>query len=357
MNKTAQRILSLTIVFGLVFGTSTPAMASPAFEPALQEANVYYVSMTGSDANPGTSEEPFRTFEKAISVLAPGDTLQVMPGTYYESMRLIVSGTAEAPINIIGNGAILNMRGVEQTGIRIKGSYLNLSNFEVIKATDAGIGVSGKYVTVSNNSVHNNVTENGANGICGKASSWSSGLKVGRGAARVTIEGNTVYYNCGEGIAVTRGVNVVVKNNTVYDNFAPNIYVDNSPYTKIYNNLVYCTGTVLRRDKTRPTGIGLGEEHYPGWGAQMHHVIVSSNRVRGCGKGIGVFASEVGGTYRNLTITNNTIPNGQARPIAVLSSPNKNIVISYNTMYAKPYIADRRGVTLIGNIISVNAGQ
>jgi parallel beta-helix repeat protein len=199
--------------------------------------------------------------------------------------------------------------------------------------------------------VHNNVTENGVNRKCGRASSWSSGLKVGVGAAHVTVEGNTVYYNCGEGIAVTRGVRVQVKNNTVYDNFAPNIYVDNSPYTEIRNNLVYCTGAVLRRDGTRPTGIGLGEEHYQDWGRRMHDILVSGNRIRRCGKGIGVFASHINGTYTNITITRNRVPNGQGRPIAVLSSPNKNIVISYNTLFTDPYISDRVGVKLIGNII------
>ncbi|HSL30314.1 MAG TPA: right-handed parallel beta-helix repeat-containing protein [Anaerolineales bacterium] len=346
MNNIVQRLLYLTIVVALAFGAASPALAAPA----MQTGNVYYVSTTGNDSNAGSSTAPFKTFKKAVSVLRPGDTLQVMAGTYTESLRMTASGTASAPISVIGNGAIVDMKALQTTAIKISGSYVILSGFEVIGALDAGIAIPGKYVTVSNNKVHDNVTENGI-GTCGTNDSWASALKVGVGGQNITIESNTVYNNCGEGIAVTRGVNVTVKNNTVYDNFAPNIYIDNSPYSTVQGNLVYCTGARLRRDGTRATGIGLGEELYSGWGAQMHDIMVSGNTVRDCGKGIGAFASEVGGTFTNVTITRNNVPSGFARPIALSTSPNRNVVISYNTIFTDPYISDPVGISLIGNTI------
>ena len=349
MNKTVYRFVSFALALALAFGASFPALASAAFAPAVQ-GNVYYVSTTGRDTDSGSSTAPFKTFAKANSVLKPGDTLQVMPGTYTESMRLTASGTASAPITVIGNGAIVNMRGTQTTGIRITGSYVNLSNFEVTGAMDAGIASAGKYVTIRNNILHDNVTENGV-GTCGIAGSYSSALKVGVGGEHITIEGNTVYRNCGEGIAITRGVNVLVKNNTVYDNFAPNIYVDNSPYTTVENNLVYCTGAVLRLDGKRPTAIGLGEEFYEGWGAQMHDILVSGNTIRDCGKGIGAFDSEVGGTLTNVTITRNYIPSGDGRAISLTNDSSNNVVISYNTLFNEPWLDVSAGVTLIGNTI------
>ena len=342
MNRSIYRLISFAVALVLTFGAAFQAAA-------LQQAgNIYYVSATGSDRNPGWSTAPFKTFEKAVSVLKSGDTLHVLPATYTEPLRITVSGTAAAPISIYGNGAVLNMLGVETTGIRIRGSYVNLSGFQVTGATDAGIAIPGQYVTVSNNILHDNVTENGV-GICGIDTSWSSALKVGLGGENIIIENNTVYNNCGEGIAVTRGVGVVVRNNVIYDNFAPNIYIDNSPYTSVYGNQVYCTGARLRRDGTRPTGIGLGEEFYEGWGAQMHDILISGNTVSECGKGIAAFASEVGGTFTNVTITGNYVPSGYARPLALSTSPNANVVISYNTMYNTPYISDPVGVALIGN--------
>jgi parallel beta-helix repeat protein len=358
MNKTAYRIISFAVAFALAFGTFSPALAAAALQPGVQgqpaamlSGNVYYVSTTGKDTNPGTSTAPFKTFAKAVSVLAPGDTLQVLPGTYYESLRLTKSGTAAAPITVIGTGAIVNMQGTQDTGIKVSGNYVNLSNFEVTGAVDAGIAIPGKYVTIRNNLVHDNVTQNGVNRKCGVASSWSSALKVGVGGANITIEGNSVYNNCGEGIAITRGVNVLVKNNTVFDNFAPNIYVDNSPYTTVQDNLVYCTGAVLRLDGRRPTAIGLGEEYYEGWGAQMHDVLLTGNTVRDCGKGVGAFDSELGGALTNVTITKNYIPSGDGRAISLTNELNNNVVISYNTLFNEPWLNVSAGVTLIGNII------
>ena len=360
MNTKTSRLVSFAVALALALGTSFQALAAPTpntqaqgQQAPLLSSNVYYVSKTGSDTNSGSSTSPFKTFAKAVSVLQPGDTLQVMPGTYNEALILSASGTASAPITVIGNGAVLDMQKSKTTGIKISGSYLTVSNFEVTGAQNAGIGIPGKYVTVKNNILHDNVTDNGY-GTCGTGGSWSSALKVGVGGQNITVDSNKVYNNCGEGIAITRGVSVVVKNNTSYDNWAQNIYIDNSPYTTVQSNMVYCTGARLRADGKRPSGIGLGEEYYSGWGAQMHDVLVTGNTVKDCGKGIGGYASQVNGTFTNITITKNSVPSGQLRPIALSTSPNKNVVISYNTIYTDPYISDPAGVSLIGNIIGGN---
>src|SRR5207244_2838912 len=52
------------------------------------------VAPDGSDSSPGTANLPFRTLAKGVSVLKPGDTLLVKPGTYAESLNAnIPSGT------------------------------------------------------------------------------------------------------------------------------------------------------------------------------------------------------------------------------------------------------------------------
>ncbi len=350
MNTILYRLIHFGVALALAVGVSSQAQASAASGTALQTSNVYYVSKTGSDSNSGSRSSPFKTFARAVSVLTPGTTLQVMPGMYYEPLILSNSGTAAAPITVIGNETILNMQASQQTGIRISGSYMTVSNFEITGATDVGIAIPGKYITVKNNILHDNVTGNGI-GTCGAAGSYTSALKVGIGGEHITIDGNTVFNNCGEGIAITRGVNVVVRNNTVYDNFAPNIYVDNSPYTTVENNLVYCTGARLRLDGTRATAIGLAEEEYSGWGAQMHDVVVSGNTIRNCGKGIGAFDSELGGTLTNITITRNYIPSGQGRAISITSELNRNMVISYNTLFNEVWLQEPAGITVTGNTV------
>ena len=42
----------------------------------------FYVSPTGSDSNPGTEQQPFRTIQKAAGLVDPGDTVIVEDGTY-----------------------------------------------------------------------------------------------------------------------------------------------------------------------------------------------------------------------------------------------------------------------------------
>ncbi|MBN1674458.1 MAG: fibronectin type III domain-containing protein, partial [Kiritimatiellae bacterium] len=59
----------------------------------------YYVATSGSDGNNGTSlAAPFRTIQKAASVMKPGDVCRIRQGTYRETVRPANSGVAGAPI-------------------------------------------------------------------------------------------------------------------------------------------------------------------------------------------------------------------------------------------------------------------
>jgi len=63
----------------------------------------WYVSTQGSDSNPGTAAQPFRTIGRACLLAAPGVTIHVLPGVYtdYSSgwgLRLSASGSAANPI-------------------------------------------------------------------------------------------------------------------------------------------------------------------------------------------------------------------------------------------------------------------
>ena len=342
MNKLGWQFIRLVAVFTLALGNSSTAEVSAA-------SNIYYISAVGSDTNSGTFSAPFKTFAKAVSVLRPGDTLQVQAGTYYESLTLSTSGTESAPITVIGNGATLNMRGVKANGIAISGNHVRVSKFEVIGATDFGIVVTGKKVLVENNLIHDNVTRNGV-GTCGLSPSWGSGLKVRVGGEDITFRNNTIYNNCGEGIAVTRGITALIENNTLYDNFGVNIYVDNSSYVTIQNNLSYCMGTHLWNGN-RAVGIGLGEELYTSWGAQRHDILIVGNTIRDCSIGIAAFESDVSGTLTNVTITNNRVPSGQVRSISIYSLLNRNVSVSNNTVFNPIIVYQTAGVTLRDNTI------
>ena len=67
----------------------------------IARAAEYFVSTRGNDTSKGLSpSEAFATITQGVSVLKPGDTLTILPGTYYEAVNVRISGSPEAPITI-----------------------------------------------------------------------------------------------------------------------------------------------------------------------------------------------------------------------------------------------------------------
>lgn len=74
------------------FGLAVALIAAPAL------AESRYVALTGSDANPGTRQKPFRTLQKAADIAQAGDIVYVRAGTYRETVRPAQSGAEGRPI-------------------------------------------------------------------------------------------------------------------------------------------------------------------------------------------------------------------------------------------------------------------
>ncbi len=58
----------------------------------------YFVSVEGSDDNPGTINRPFKTVQKCANVIQPGETCWLREGIYRETIKPAVSGTNKEPI-------------------------------------------------------------------------------------------------------------------------------------------------------------------------------------------------------------------------------------------------------------------
>src|SRR5262249_31201287 len=84
-----------------ILATSAPVTVTGGGPVA---AGASYVSPSGSDSNPGTLSQPFRTVQQGLSVLAPGKTLYLGAGTYVEGILLFnpTAGTADQRITIAG---------------------------------------------------------------------------------------------------------------------------------------------------------------------------------------------------------------------------------------------------------------
>jgi hypothetical protein len=66
------------------------------------DAATYFVATTGSDANSGTQNAPWRTIGTSLGRLRPGETLYVRGGTYAENIRnpVIQPGRSDARIRV-----------------------------------------------------------------------------------------------------------------------------------------------------------------------------------------------------------------------------------------------------------------
>lgn len=73
---------------------------------AVAAAADYYVSQApgAADDNPGSAAKPWRTLAKAGAAAKAGDTVHIAAGVYRDYLKIMNSGSAEAPITFVGEG-------------------------------------------------------------------------------------------------------------------------------------------------------------------------------------------------------------------------------------------------------------
>jgi parallel beta-helix repeat protein len=260
------------------------ALAGGLVGAQVSDAATYYVATTGNDLDPGTEANPFRTVNKGVKVLKPGDTLYVRNGTYDESLRnKIPGGTSwSAPVKvaafpgesvtlkpstgtqviylsgnrryIIIEGLILDASGVSADGIKITNNdgtaataahHIRLQNVEVKNAPNQGIIVS-QYCDDNeflNLRVHHNGTD----------ASYDHGIYLT--SSRNLIEGGDWHHNKEYGIQLYRlGTGNIVRNARVHDNSqgivssqqADNLIVNNLVYQNTRRGIVLASGNNLK---------------------------------------------------------------------------------------------------------------
>jgi hypothetical protein len=201
--------------------------------------NVYYVSTAGSDSYPGTESEPWATIQHAATVAVAGDTVNILPGTYNETVTPVHSGTQAQPITfqrhgegsvtivgqdwstviidsknlVIFDGITVNGNG-GLVGIVLRNASFNtirncdVSNAEIAIHAYAGssdaveVGVSSIGNSFLNNTVHDTIGTRYREGIYIK-NYMPYGATVSY-TRDTTIEGNTIY-NVWEAIQNTGG--------------------------------------------------------------------------------------------------------------------------------------------------------
>ena len=187
-------------------------------------AVIYYVSPAGSDSYPGTRSQPFKTIQKAASIVNPGDTVIVKDGTYTDvgnAPYLVFmkrAGTAENWITFKAEnkwGAVIDCQNVNSyaVGFSRNGNYVRIEDFEIRNCLSTGIMSNdvpaAHHVYVYENKIHHNK---------------GTGAYIANGSHYWTFDSNIIY--------------------DVYHTQHPNnyhgIYVaHDSSYTTIINNIIY----------------------------------------------------------------------------------------------------------------------
>ena len=86
-NKSAKSKLKSCLIFLMVLSFISTASA-------IAHAATYYVATTGSDSNPGTEAQPWRTVQHAADTMVAGDTVYIRGGIYNENVQTMNSGNA-----------------------------------------------------------------------------------------------------------------------------------------------------------------------------------------------------------------------------------------------------------------------
>ena len=129
-------ILSLAI--GVIMVLSGSVLA--------EEGGIYYVASKGDDTGPGTMERPWRTLEKALAVVKPGETVHIRGGKYQcdKTIMLLKSGEQGKPIRIWAyrnEEPVFNVK--KGRGFTIRGAYWHLKGLIISNATAAGLQLEG----------------------------------------------------------------------------------------------------------------------------------------------------------------------------------------------------------------------
>jgi Right handed beta helix region len=184
------------------------------------------VSTSGSDSNPGTITQPWRTVQKAFNTLRAGETALVRGGVYTQSVVMTRAGTALAPITVKsypGEQAIIHAGGSGSMDYPVRitagAAYFRLQGFIIEDApldTTVNVYISDGQQPPPAGAHDIELRDNEIRDGMG------TGVLVAPWTYRVHLIGNAVHHN-GIGTAhqhqgvYFQGQDGLIANNAVYD--------------------------------------------------------------------------------------------------------------------------------------------
>ncbi len=203
------------------------------------QASSFHVATTGDDAAAGTSAAPWRTIQRAVRAVAPGDTVIVHAGSYV-GFAVNVRGTKAAPIAFVADGtvAIDGAATTDRDAIHVEdASWVRIEGFTVTHAARAGISaIDCDHIALRGNRVDQNGKWGIFSAFCddlvvenneASRSAEQHGIYASNSADRPVIRHNRIWGNAMCGIHMNGDISqggdgvisdAVVEDNVIFDN-------------------------------------------------------------------------------------------------------------------------------------------
>jgi len=248
MELWAQKVTSDGDLVGIVFQNGVECLGEDA-QP--NEGQVLFISLEGDDSNPGTASAPLGSLAFALCNLVPGQTLNIAPGIYQESIILGAFGDRSAPIVIrahpeAGRYPILDGESSRSIGIAlVESTNIIVEGLEFHNYLDEGLLIlEGSNFIIRGNKF----TANGRASVDPDHEDEGFGLNI-LGANHVLIEGNQAADNgpnqerwenfaLGTGINTYGNQNVIIRDNYVHGTIGGGILVEDSENVLVENNRI-----------------------------------------------------------------------------------------------------------------------
>lgn len=215
-----------------------------------KNGEIFYVSDAGDNNNNGLTENSaFKTIAKALSVVKPGGTIRILPGTYNESIGIESCASSTDTVTIEGYKGVPVLDGKHKKpfGLFFEDFHkYRIRHLKIINYTDMGIGFSnGSDLVLSD-------LEVAENGHAVQLKDWELegyGIHVDF-SKNIRISNCKVYRNgpepqkvpnyiMGTGINTFGNTNVKITNNESFNNIGGGILVEDSYDVIVEDNEVY----------------------------------------------------------------------------------------------------------------------
>lgn len=330
------RISFLILLLGITSAACSKKSSPPGDNKPDARQNTFYVSPAGNDANAGTLAAPLRGINTALVKAAPGDTVIVRAGRYYEKVKFPRSGRQDKYITLKaypGEKPFIDGTGLSITGkealVTIRNtSYIIFEEFDICNYTSSTPWVNINGIVADEGSSHliirKNKIYNIEHNVAAADGRSGHGIEIigntGTAMTDVLVEDNEIH-DCNTGYSENLTINgyvdgFIIRRNKIYN--AENIGIDaaggyaanpNPAFNYARNGLITENELYDIDMTTGPVGPVHGHGAIAIYVDGARNIIVERNRVHDCDRGIGIVSENDAYPTSNCIVRNNIVSN------------------------------------------------